>query len=422
MKDVERNNYDKPTSEIVDSIEDNYQDTGFPTEENTQTEEENVEEQEENVEEQEETYNPNQNNQQEPSYEEDIQTQDQSDVLFEVTEIAAGEECTNGGQLVEAGVDSNENGVLDQHEITNSEYICDDENQSNSQNQSENSSIILSTQQVQSGGDCEHGGYVVLHGYDVNNNSNLDPEEIIDEEYLCNDTPEESNEQIEEEIIEEEIIEEEIIEEEIIEAEIIEEEEFEQQIIEEETVIVTEEEVLEEIEDTDDAIYITSTWFGDLQLGADGLYTGVEGYDFNNGTMPFDSYNCQLLWDLLASDTTFSTGCTNCIFQVVALAEPQQTSVTNDGTCDSMFHPAAFGYAIDNQVPGYEGIDVLMYSTGTVDPDGNVLLNEFVPWFYNMTSTELATSYNQNTVSYDSTNGTFSYTQGFRNYEYTYYQ
>ena len=87
-----------------------------------------------------------------------------------------------------------------------------------------------------------------------------------------------------------------------------------------------------------------------------------------------------------------------------------------------MFHPAAFGYAIDNQVPGYEGIDVLMYSTGTVDSDGNVLLNEFIPWFYNMTSTELATSSNQNTVSYDSTNGTFSYTQGFRNYEYTYYQ
>ena len=112
-------------------------------------------------------------------------------------------------------------------------------------------------------------------------------------------------ETIEEEIIEEEtieeeeIIEEETIEEETIEEEEITEEEFEQQIIEEETVIVTEEEVLEEIEDTDDAIYITSTWFGDLQLGADGLYTGVEGYDFNNGTMPFDGYNCQLLWDLL---------------------------------------------------------------------------------------------------------------------------
>ena len=93
-------------------------------EETTQTQEENVEEQEnveeENIEEQEETYDPNQNNQQDPSYEENTQTQDQSDVLVEVTEIAAGEECTNGGRLVEAGVDSNENGVLDQHEITNS--------------------------------------------------------------------------------------------------------------------------------------------------------------------------------------------------------------------------------------------------------------------------------------------------------------
>ena len=83
---------------------------------------------------------------------------------------------------------------------------------------------------------------------------------------------------------------------------------------------------------------------------------------------------------------TFSTGCTNCIFQVVAL-KPQQTSITNDGTCDAMFHPAAFGYTIDNEVAGYEGINVLMYSTGTGDPDGNVILNEDIPWFYNMTST-----------------------------------
>ena len=148
INNIDRDRYIdiKSASEIIDPIE--YQDTGSVT-------------QQDQIE---ETNNQNQDHRQGTSHEEsDVQIPDQWEVLVNITEIPAGEKCSNGGKLIEVGFDNNENGVLEQHEITNFEYICNDENQSNTSNQSDNNTIIVSTQQVVAGEDCQYGGYVIFY-------------------------------------------------------------------------------------------------------------------------------------------------------------------------------------------------------------------------------------------------------------------
>jgi hypothetical protein len=44
--------------------------------------------------------------------------------LIQTSVESAGINCTNGGVLIESGIDSNANGSLDPAEITNSEYVC----------------------------------------------------------------------------------------------------------------------------------------------------------------------------------------------------------------------------------------------------------------------------------------------------------
>ena len=118
----------------------------------------------------------------------------------------------------------------------------------------------------------------------------------------------------------------------------------------------------------------------------------------------------QLIWDLVATDTTSAAGYTKCIFQVSVSAQPQLSGqIVDDGTCSSMFQPSAFGYAIDDSVPGYEGIDILMYATGSLDMTGNIVLQQFYPWFSDMSASQLSASPFQNTIEYDSNTGSFLY-------------
>ena len=44
--------------------------------------------------------------------------------LFTFTNIGAGEQCPDGGVQVDSGLDSNNNGVLEATEITNSTVLC----------------------------------------------------------------------------------------------------------------------------------------------------------------------------------------------------------------------------------------------------------------------------------------------------------
>jgi hypothetical protein len=44
--------------------------------------------------------------------------------LIQTTVIESGEDCTNGGVLIESGIDTNGNATLDPSEVINSEYVC----------------------------------------------------------------------------------------------------------------------------------------------------------------------------------------------------------------------------------------------------------------------------------------------------------
>ena len=44
--------------------------------------------------------------------------------LIQTSVVESGEDCTNGGVLIESGIDTNGNETLDPSEVTNSEYVC----------------------------------------------------------------------------------------------------------------------------------------------------------------------------------------------------------------------------------------------------------------------------------------------------------
>jgi hypothetical protein len=44
--------------------------------------------------------------------------------LIQTSVVESGEDCTNGGVLIESGIDTNGNATLDPSEVTNSEYVC----------------------------------------------------------------------------------------------------------------------------------------------------------------------------------------------------------------------------------------------------------------------------------------------------------
>jgi hypothetical protein len=166
---------------------------------------------------------------------------------------------------------------------------------------------------------------------------------------------------------------------------------------------------------------LTEYWAGDLSIAEDGTSTGWESFDLNSGELAIDEYNCQLVWDL-ASATAAGAECEGCDFSVAVITTPQDADyIVDDGSCTEMFVSGGFGYGVNTNYEGYEGTMVMMYGGGTVGDDGSVSIEEWGGWFISMTAEEMAESPYENTISYDAASGSFSYTYGYKNYEYTYY-
>ena len=53
---------------------------------------------------------------------------DGHNALVLVSPEAAGTNCTFGGQKIETGLDANDNGTLEQKEVTNTSYVCNGSN------------------------------------------------------------------------------------------------------------------------------------------------------------------------------------------------------------------------------------------------------------------------------------------------------
>jgi hypothetical protein len=83
----------------------------------------------------------------------------------------AGAHCPQGGQQVQTGLDRDEDGVLDDAEVTASEYRC--------------FTVRTRIRPEPAGAQCERGGQAVLSGLDADANGTLDDAEVTGTEYVC---------------------------------------------------------------------------------------------------------------------------------------------------------------------------------------------------------------------------------------------
>jgi hypothetical protein len=94
------------------------------------------------------------------------------------TPITVGDsDCPNGGVLVESGIDENQNGLLDDNEVDDSQKVCNGLNSHNS---------LIALNQESAGANCPYGGVRIDSGLDSNDNGTLDSGEVDNSEYVCN--------------------------------------------------------------------------------------------------------------------------------------------------------------------------------------------------------------------------------------------
>lgn len=103
--------------------------------------------------------------------------------LVATTAEAAGVNCTNGGNKVNVGPDTNLNGVLDALEITSSVYVCNGLNGSDGANGLNTLTSIISEA---AGANCATAGLKLTSGPDADSNGVLSPLEVTTTSYICN--------------------------------------------------------------------------------------------------------------------------------------------------------------------------------------------------------------------------------------------
>lgn len=112
--------------------------------------------------------------------------QDGSNALLRTIEGGATT-CPDGGDLIQAGVDDNNNGTLDASEVDSSIEVCDGEAGADGQNGVDGQNTLLKVTEEPPGTNCETGGQKIEVGLDQNSNGELDIAEIDPSQtaYLC---------------------------------------------------------------------------------------------------------------------------------------------------------------------------------------------------------------------------------------------
>jgi len=108
------------------------------------------------------------------------------DSLVDTNEEPSGENCAAGGLKIDSGLDGNANNILDEGEIQSTSYICHgvDGQDGESVDLSE---LLIETINEPNGANCLHGGGKHQIGLDTNDNGELEAEEILSASYSCND-------------------------------------------------------------------------------------------------------------------------------------------------------------------------------------------------------------------------------------------
>lgn len=97
--------------------------------------------------------------------------------LFRTINEPPGVNCVNGGMKIYSGIDLNDNGSLDEDEITSSDYLCNGEDGDLS---------LVNITEVPVSSDCPNGGFLFDSGLDSNGDRILDDFEILSSRNVCN--------------------------------------------------------------------------------------------------------------------------------------------------------------------------------------------------------------------------------------------
>ncbi|MCD6496892.1 MAG: hypothetical protein J7M25_01125 [Deltaproteobacteria bacterium] len=104
--------------------------------------------------------------------------QDGHNSLAEVSEEPAGTNCAQGGQRLDTGIDENDDGELQPDEINATSYVCDGVGTDG------NTSLIVQSEEP-AGENCLVGGIKIESGIDENDNGTLDENEVTTTSYVC---------------------------------------------------------------------------------------------------------------------------------------------------------------------------------------------------------------------------------------------
>lgn len=95
---------------------------------------------------------------------------------------APGANCTYGGTAIKSGIDSNANGTLDTNEVTNTTFVCNGRPGPEGEH-GHNSLVRLDSEP--SGANCTYGGTAVKTGIDWNHDHILNDYEVTTTQYVC---------------------------------------------------------------------------------------------------------------------------------------------------------------------------------------------------------------------------------------------
>jgi hypothetical protein len=117
--------------------------------------------------------------------------------LARVNADFASRDCPEGGQVIEAGLDENQNGLLDDDEVTSSNSVCDgaegDPGEASpgelGQDGAAGKLVGVRISSVPAGSVCEHGGTRLEVGLDSDADGELDEGVASDTVYVCNGGP-----------------------------------------------------------------------------------------------------------------------------------------------------------------------------------------------------------------------------------------
>jgi hypothetical protein len=112
--------------------------------------------------------------------------------LINVTEVNTSATCPNGGLMIASGIDCNRNGTLDSYEETSFNVVCNGTNGTNGtdgQDGTDGLTPLFDTTPIPPSSSCPNGGTQISIGYDVNENGVLDNSEITKTFTICNPAP-----------------------------------------------------------------------------------------------------------------------------------------------------------------------------------------------------------------------------------------